>query len=133
MNTFGGVIATHSLVTASASFETGAGLALMSFPKTAVRLLLGAEPGGAGAAATRACGLGLLALGLACLPRRRAPYRRASPRAVRALLGYNTLAAAGLTFLRAASRYRGVAMMPAIVVHATFADLFAGRARRARS
>ena len=127
------MIATKSLLTASASFETGAGLALMTFPKTAMRLLLGAEPRGASVAATRAVGLGLLSLGLACLPRRRARHRRASVRAVRALLGYNALAAVCLSVVRASGRYRGIALMPAAVVHAAFAGLFAGRARRARS
>ena len=127
------MIATSALLTASASLEAGAGLALMSFPTTAMRLLLGAEPRRAGVAATRACGLGLLALGLACLPRTRAPHRRASARAVRALLGYNALAAACLSFVRASGRHRGIALTPAIVLHAAFAGLFAGRARRARS
>ena len=127
------MIATSSLLTASSSFEAVAGLALTTFPRTATRLVLGAELPGRGVAAARACGLGLLFLGLACLPRRRMPDRRASSRAVRTLLAYNRLAAAGLTLARTAGRYRGVALMPAIVAHATFAGLFAGAARRARS
>ena len=105
----------------------------MSFPKTAMRLLLGTEPRGAGVAATRALGLGLLSLGLACLPRRRARHRLASLRAVRALLAYNAVAAAGLSLVRATGRYRGIALMPAVVLHVAFTGLFAGRARRART
>jgi hypothetical protein len=126
------MIATSSLVATSASVEIGAGLALLSWPKTAVRLLLGVEPRRSGLVASRAVGLGLLSLGLACLPRRRARHRPASGRAVRVLLGYNALAAAGLSFVRASGRHRGIALMPAIVLHAALAGLFAGRARRAR-
>ena len=81
------MIATSSLLTASASVEIGAGFALMSSPRTAVRLLLGLEPRGSSVVATRAVGLGLLSLGLACLPRGRARHRRASVPAIRALLG----------------------------------------------
>ena len=125
------MIATRSLLTTSASFETGAGLALLSWPRTVMRLLLGVAPRGSGVAASRALGLGLLSLGLACLPRGRARHRPASVRAVRALLGYNALAAACLSLVRASGRHRGIALMPAIVLHAAFAGLFAGRARRA--
>ena len=127
------MIATSSLLTASAAIETGAGLALMSFPKTAMRLLLGVEPRRSGVVASRAVGLALLSLGLACLPRRRGRHRLASERAVGALLGYNALAAGCLSLVRASGRYRGIALMPAIVLHAAFTGLFAGRARRARS
>lgn len=123
------MIATSSLLTASASVEIGAGLALLSLPRTAVRLLLGLEPRGSSVVAARAVGLGLLSLGLACLPRGRARHRRASVAAIRALLGYNTLAAACLSFVRASGRHRGIALMPAVVLHAAFAGLFAGRAR----
>jgi hypothetical protein len=105
----------------------------MSRPKTAMRLLLGTKPRGSGVVVSRALGLGLLSLGLACLPRGRARNRPASVRAVRALLGYNALAAACLSLVRVSGRHRGIALMPAIVLHAAFAGLFAGRARRARS
>jgi hypothetical protein len=127
------VIATSSLLTASSSFEAVAGLALTILPRTVTRLVLGAKLPGRGVAAVRACGMGVLFLGLACLPPRRMPDRRASGRAVRTLLAYNTLAVAGLTLARTAGGYRGVALMPAIVAHGAFAGLFAGVARRARS
>ena len=127
------MIATRSLQAASATVEAGTGLALLTFPKTAIRLLLGADLRDTGVVTSRVCGLALLCLGLACRPDKRAPQREASTRAVRVLLGYNALAAAYLAQLRASGRYRGIALVPAIVLHAVFAGLFAGRARRARS
>ena len=126
------MIATRSLQAASAAFEVGAGLALLAVPMTSVRLVLGADFRGA-AAAGRVCGLALLALGLACRPKRNPRNREANTRAVRVLGGYNTLAAAGLAQLGIFGRHRGVALLPAVAIHAVFAALFAGRARPTRA
>ena len=123
------MIETRALLKASANVEIATGLALLSAPRGVVRLLLDADLDGPGVVASRVCGLGLLFLGLCCRPRRGAPERPASKRAVRTLLGYNALAGTGLAGLAATGRYAGVALMPAIIMHGLFAGLFATRAR----
>jgi hypothetical protein len=127
------MIATRSLLGSSAAVEAGTGLALLALPRTVVRLLLGAGLRGAGVVTSRVCGAALLALGLACRPDQRAPRPEARTRAVRVLLGYNALVAAYLARLRISRRYRGIALVPAFVLHALFAGLSAGRIRRAGS
>jgi hypothetical protein len=114
-------IDTRLLILVCAVLETGTGLGLLTFPRLVVRLLLGAEPVGAGVATTRLCGLGLVSLGLACWPERQSqdPDRRA----VRALLVYNAAAFAYLAVLMAVEGYRGIALGPAIALHAILGAL----------
>src|SRR5271168_2059839 len=57
-------------VTASAVLETVTGVALIADPAFVIQLLFGAQLSGGGVAVGRVCGIGLLALGLACLPSR---------------------------------------------------------------
>ena len=114
--------------------ETGTGLALLAFPRFVVRLLLGAELAGAGLAAARLCGVALIPFGLACWPEAAAvtphrPDRRAS----RALLVYNASATVYLACLMALGGYRGILLLPAIVLHAILAAVLARMVARART
>jgi hypothetical protein len=116
-------IDTRLLILVCAVLETGTGLGLLTVPRLVVRLLLGAELVGAGVATTRLCGLGLLSLGLACWPASQAGRPDPDRRALRALLVYNAAAAAYLAVLMAIEGYRGVALVPAIVLHAILGAL----------
>ena len=113
------------LILVSAVLETGTGLSLLLLPRFVVRMLLGAELVGAGVAASRLCGVALISLGLACWPESEPPLHRTDRRAVRALLVYNASATAYLGCLLAFDGYRGILLVPAIVIHAVLAALVA--------
>jgi hypothetical protein len=113
------------LILVSAVLETGTGLALLLLPRLVVRVLLGAELVGAGVATSRLCGVALTSLGLACWPESEPPLPRMDRRAVRALLVYNASATAYFGGLMALDGDRGILLVPAIVIHAVLAALFA--------
>ena len=122
------------LVLACAVLETGTGLALLAFPRFVVRLLLGAELAGAGLAAARLCGVALIPFGLACWPEAAAATpHRPDRRASRALLVYNASATVYLACLMALGGYRGILLLPAIVLHAILAAVLARMVARART
>ena len=122
------------LVLACAVLETGTGLALLAFPRFVVRLLLGAELAGAGLAAARLCGVALISFGLACWPEAAAATpHRPDRRASRALLVYNASATVYLACLMALGGYRGILLLPAIVLHAILAAVLARMVARART
>jgi hypothetical protein len=116
---------TRLLVLVCAVAETGTGLALLTLPRFVVRVLLGVEPVGAGVATSRLCGLALIAVGLACWPEWEAREHGPDHRALRALLVYNAAAAAYLGGLMVLGGYRGVALGPAIALHAILAAVLA--------
>lgn len=118
-------IDTRLLILVCAVLETGTGLALLTVPRLVMRLLLGAEPVGAGVATTRLCGAALIALGLACWPEWQARPQGPDRRALRALLVYNASASAYLAGLMALEAYRGIALVPAIALHAILAAVLA--------
>lgn len=113
------------LILVSAVLETGTGFALLTLPRFAVRVLLGVELVGAGVATSRLCGVALISLGLACWPESQPALHRMDRRAARALLVYNASATAYLGGLLAFDGYRGVLLVPAIVIHAVLAALVA--------
>ena len=113
------------LILVGAVLEAGTGLSLLTLPRFLVRVLLGAELIGAGVATSRLCGIALICLGLACWPESEPPLHRRDRRAVRALLVYNASATAYLGCLMALDGYRGLLLVPAIVIHAVLAALFA--------
>jgi hypothetical protein len=118
-------IDTRLLILVCAVLETGTGLALLILPRFVVRVLLGAEPAGAGVATSQLCGLALISFGLACWPAREAAPGRLDRRAVRALLVYNVGATAYLAWLMAFEGFRGLLIVPAIAIHATLAVVVA--------
>ena len=116
-------IETRLLILVCTVLETGTGLALLTLPRFVLRVLLGAEPVGAGVATSRLCGVALISLGFACWPAWQARAHGPDRRAVRALLVYNASAFAYLAVLKALEGYRGIALVPAIALHAIFAAL----------
>jgi hypothetical protein len=107
--------------------ELATGAALMAVPRFVVRLLLGGELAGPGAAAARCFGVALVALAFACWPggpgagSGRAPYR--------AMLIYNALIALYLAWLGTTGPTQGLLLWPAAALHAAVAMLLAWTAR----
>jgi hypothetical protein len=103
----------------SAMIELGAGLALLSYPSVAVALLVGVQlEGPAPLTVARVCGAGLLALGVACWLARGDTQSRAANGLVAAMLVYDVAAAAILAFAAIGNGLYGVALWPAVVLHA---------------
>jgi hypothetical protein len=104
------------LLAVAAAGEGVTGLVLAIDPPLVGRLLLGAEPFGAGLAMSRVAGIALLALGLACWPARDAIASR--PPALRAMSTYTVLATLYLLSLGVRGEWVGRLLWPAVVLHA---------------
>ena len=111
-----------TLLTVTAGIELGAGLALLCWPSAVVVLLLG-SPLDAPAAVTlgRVAGAALLALGVACWLARGDAQGRAARGLVAAMLVYNVGAVVVLGAAGIWSRRVGIALWPAVVLHAAMA------------
>ena len=108
-------------LTLTAIIEAATGLALIAVPAIVVRLLLGAEISGASIPLGRVAGAALLALGVACwLPLNDRQSRTARGLVV-AMLVYNIVATAVLAFAGIGLGLHGVALWPAVVLHAVMA------------
>jgi hypothetical protein len=108
-----------NLQTVSAVIELGAGLALLFCPSAAVALLVGAaveEP--AASTVARICGAGLLALGVACWLARGDSHSRAARGLIAAMLLYDVCAAVILAYAGIHFELCGVALWPAVILHA---------------
>ncbi len=108
-----------TLLTVSALFELGAGLALVCCPSAMVELLLGAsleEP--AALTVARVGGAALLALGFACWLARTDTQSRAAKGLVAAMLLYNLLATALLAYANIGYGLHGPALWPGVILHA---------------
>ena len=112
----------RQLLAVSAVAELGAGLALLTFPAATAELLIGAAlQGPAALTVARVAGGGLLALGLACWLARGDAKGGAARGLVAAMLLYDVLAAAILAFAAVGFGLHGVALWPAVVLHAAMA------------
>ena len=108
-----------TLHTVNAVVELGAGLALLCFPSPVVMLLLGSPlDAPAGLTVARVGGAGLLSLGVACWLARGDSESRASRGLGAAMLLYDVAAVAILAFAAFAFGLHGVALWPAVVLHA---------------
>src|SRR5216110_385920 len=105
----------------TAIIEAATGLALLALPSFVVRLLLGAEISGASMPLGRVAGAALLALGVACWLARDDTQSRAARGLVVAMLMYNLIATAVLAFAGIGLGLHGVALWPAVVLHAVMA------------
>jgi hypothetical protein len=108
----------NRLLTLTALIEAPTGLALLAVPSAVVRLLLGGEISGASVPLGRVAGAALFALGVACWLARYDVQSCAARGLVSAMVLYNLgavviLGAAGLQ-----SRPTGVALWPAVLLHA---------------
>jgi hypothetical protein len=111
-----------TLYTATASIEAGAGLALGCFPSAAVALLFGSTLDSPAAVALgRLTGVALLALGAACWLARGDAQSRAARGLIAAMVVYNLGAVALFTFAGMGLGLHGIALWPAIVLHAAMA------------
>ena len=110
------------LQTVTAAIELGAGVALLCCPSAAVALLLGSGLDAPAAVALgRVAGAALLALGVACWLARGDGESRAARGVVTAMTVYNLGAVAILGTAGIRLRPVGVALWPAVVLHAAMA------------
>ncbi len=110
-----------SFFTLTALIELGAGLAFLCIPSAAMTLLLGSGLDTSAAVALgRVTGTALLALGVACFLTRH-DGSRAATGVVGAMTLYNFAAVVILTVAGIASGLVGVALWPAVVLHAVMA------------
>ena len=107
-----------SVVTTAAWLEIVVGATLLAAPDYLCQLLFAARPEGLGTVLARIGGLGLVALGIACLPSNAAGSHR---RAVFGLFVFNFGVAILLAWVGIATTYRGVLLWPTIVLHAIIA------------
>jgi hypothetical protein len=115
----------RSVVAAAAWFEMGVGAIFLSAPSAPSQLLFAAQTDGATMPLARFAGVGLLGLGIACLPSKDGPRRSA----VLALLVFNLGVAILFAWLGTATTLRGVLLWPAMILHAVIATtlLLTGR------
>ena len=108
-----------TLHTVNALIELGAGSALLSFPSPVVALLLVSPlETPTDLSVARVGGSGLLSLGVACWLARGDSESRAARGLVAAMLLYDVGAVAVLTFAGIGFGLHGVALWPAVVLHA---------------
>jgi hypothetical protein len=119
------------LLTLTALIEAATGLALIAAPSVVVQLLLG-SPLGTSAALTlgRVAGSALLALGIACWLARDDTQSRATRGLVSAVALYNLATVAVLSFAGVGFGLHGVALWPAVILHAMMSVWCIARLRR---
>jgi hypothetical protein len=111
-----------NLHTVTAIIEAGAGLALGCFPSAVVLLLLGSPLDTPAAVVLgRLAGAALLALGVACWLARGDAQSRAARGLIAAMVVYNLGAVALFTFAGIGLGLHGIALWPAVVLHAAMA------------
>jgi hypothetical protein len=110
------------LLTVTALIELGAGAILMSFPAAAVKLLLDSPlDSPAGVILGRIAGSALCALGIGCWLARGVPRGPAAGGLVAGMLFYNVAAVALFAFAGLGPKLVGVALWPAVILHAAMA------------
>jgi hypothetical protein len=118
-------------LTLTAIIEAATGLGLIAVPAFVVRLLLGSPLDTSAAVMLgRVAGAALLALGVACWLARDDTQSYAARGLVAAMLLYNVAVAAFLAIAYVGLRLHGVALWPAVVLHAVMAVWCAGCLRR---
>jgi hypothetical protein len=111
-----------TLLTVTAAIEAGAGLGLVALPSAVVSVLLGSPLETPNALAVgRVAGVALLALGAACWLSRNDAGSRAARGVVGAMAVYNLGAVIVLATAGIRSQPVGLALWPAVVLHAAMA------------
>jgi hypothetical protein len=109
----------EKLFIATALIEVGTGLSLVCLPALVIWLLLGvAEPSPEALVVGRVGGAGLLAIGVACWLAHDDRGSRSQHALLWAMLTYNVGACVVLAFAGSMMRMSGVALWPAVVLHA---------------
>jgi hypothetical protein len=106
------------LLALTALIEAATGLALLAVPAFVVKLLLGEEISGAAIPLGRVAGVALLALGVACGLAGGDTKSRAARALVVAMLVYNLGVAIVLVVAGIQSHLIGIALWPAVILHA---------------
>jgi hypothetical protein len=110
------------LLKLTALIEAATGFGLIVIPSVVVRLLLGSPLDTSAAVMLgRVAGAALLALGVACWLAHCDEESRAARGLVGAMLLYNVATVAVLAFAGLALRLHGVALWPAVILHAVMA------------
>ena len=109
------------LILAAAWLEIVTGVVLVAMLEVACPLLLAATPEGVGVPLGRLAGIGLLALGIACLPSEDGPRRNT----VLGLLVYNGGVFILTLWLGLATPFHGLLLWPAVGLHAILTALLA--------
>jgi hypothetical protein len=110
------------LLIVTAALEAGAGIALMGQPSAMATLLLGAPlPTAAVVSVARVGAAGLFALGVASWMARRDAWSIAARGLIAGLLAYNVGATAVLAAAGLQLHPTGIALWPAVIVHAAMA------------
>ena len=108
----------NRLLKLTAIIEAATGLGLIAVPAIVVRLLLDAEMSGATIPLSRVAGVALLALGVACWLARDDTQTRAARGLVSAMVLYNLGAVIILGSAGLGSPSVGIALWPAVILHA---------------
>jgi hypothetical protein len=115
------IITLWKVLTFAAVVEIGTGIGLLLAPTLVVGLLLGGGVSEMGLLLARALGITLLALALACWPRRQNPETGSG--ALRGMLVYNALITLLLVFAAAVLHVAGPLLWPTVVLHGAVALL----------
>ena len=106
------------VVMAASLLEIVVGITFITVPDIPCRLLFAATPESLAIPLARFAGVGLLGLGIACLPSKRVEPNRG---AVLGLLAFNVGAAIFCAWVAVATSFRGLLLWPAAVLHAVIA------------
>jgi len=108
-------------LTLTAIIEAATGLGLIAVPAIVVRLLLGGELVGASIPLGRVAGVALFALGVACWLAQYDAQSCAARGLVSAMVLYNIGATLILALAGIGSGFVGIALWPAVILHAVMA------------
>ena len=111
----------NRLLKLTAIIEAATGLGLIAVPAIVVRLLLDAEMSGATIPLGRVAGVALLALGVACWLAQHDAQSCAARGLVSAMAFYNIGATLILGAAGVSSGFVGIALWPAVILHAVIA------------
>jgi hypothetical protein len=106
----------------AAWFEILVGISFLLVLNVQSQFIFGAPSDGAGALFARLAGLGLIGLGIACLPSKVGGTNRT---AVRALLIFNIAVTILFAWVALATTFRGVLLWPVAITHAVIATALA--------
>ncbi len=110
------------LLSVTSLIEAIAGFALLVSPSSVVMILLGAQPQSPSElVVARIAGAALLALAVACWRARRDASSRSASGLIAAMLVYNSATVLILTVAGLSSGPLGIALWPAVVLHAAMA------------
>lgn len=109
------------LLIATAAIEASAGVALMSAPATAARLLLGAAIDAPGLVVARVAGAALFAIGILCWVANNERSGLAARGFLLALLFYNVAVLVAFAHAKLALQLTGIGLWPTVTLHAALA------------